>query len=128
MTKQLSMEDLLKLLIIMSQRLESYLLQFEEKKNEDENEWYKYIEQRQIILDQITNRVNKGETITSAAENKWIKPFNEMDTRIRHLLEKHKQQLLLELNRIEQGKKQNKVYNKAYQSTINFGYYFDKKK
>ncbi len=128
MTKQYQLEDLFKLLMVISQRLESYLQEFDEGTEDDEGEWFKFIDQRQILIDQITIRIKRGEMLPPIVQEQYALPLQQLDEKIKALLERHKKSLQLMIQKLEQGKKQNKTYNNPYFSESHFGYFFDKKK
>lgn len=93
----------------------------------DPDEWVKWLEEREQIIDKLEILKRNNVPWTTEARRKRLQQIYEIDMRIFPLMKEKQDQIKLKLKELQQVKKATNHYTNAYAVT-EYGAFFDKRK
>ncbi|MDQ0918585.1 hypothetical protein [Paenibacillus sp. V4I5] len=114
------LSDLLKLTISLEERVL-------DEESEPE-EWIELLDQRQVIIDQLSGLFAEGVSLTEAQKQTYLQPAYEFDKKIVPIMDREMKKLESQLANIKISKAVNKQYGGYGASSSPYGAFFDKKK
>jgi len=118
------MELLLIKLLEISLQLETHIVQ--DSGDEDGEQWISLLEERQQLMDEISERVRAGEIITDYQKEQYLLTAHKIDQKIIPHMKERMSKVHEQINKLQQVKRARNFYGEKGYSA--FGAFFDKKK
>lgn len=112
------LDDLLRLTISLEERVL-------DEESEPE-EWTKLLDERQVVMDQLSGLFAEGASLTDSQKQTYIQPAFEVDKKIVPIMDREKKKLETQIANVQKSKTVNQQYG-GYGASP-YGAFFDKKK
>jgi len=119
-----AMEGLLEDLLSLTKQLERALMNISDEDTGDN--WLEMLDERQRVMDQISEQVKRGYVISPEQKESFIAPAYAIDQQLVSLLQERKNDVQSQISRMNSLKKAKSLYSPGGMSA--YGAFFDKRK
>lgn len=123
----ISPETLLEELYTLTSSLRQHVLQYESESEEGPDIWVDLLDQRQEIIDKLSNLMEHGFTFSETHKKQYLENVYQIDQQVIPLIDEKLKHVQSQIGNMKKSKTVNSQYS-GYSAPNAFGSFFDKKK